>query len=85
MKNVVNFNMNYWSYGLTGGTVELTDGRKLEVENSVVVDLETYEEFVVWRKKYIENEIDNINKQIQELKNKASKLHDEYIRLESNN
>lgn len=48
MKNVVNFNMNYWSCGANGGTVELTDGRELEVENSVVVDLETYEEFVEW-------------------------------------
>lgn len=85
MKNVVNFNMNYWSCGANGGTVELTDGRELEVENSVVVDLETYEEFVEWRKKYITNEIDNINEQIQELKNKASKLQDEYIRLAINN
>ena len=85
MKNVVNFNMNYCSYGVTGGTVELTDGRELEVENSVVVDLGTYEEFVVWRKQCIENEISNINKQIQELRNKASKLNDEYIRLEINN
>lgn len=85
MKNVVNFNMNYWSYGITGGTVELADGRVLEVNNSVVVDLETYEEFVEWRKKYITNEIDNINEQIQELKNKASKLRDEYVRLEINN
>lgn len=40
---------------------------------------------VEWRKKYITNEIDNINEQIQELKNKASKLQDEYIRLAINN
>lgn len=86
MKNVVRYTVENCSYGLglTRGTVELTDGRELEVENSVVVDLETYEEFVEWRKKYITNEIDNINEQIQELKNKASKLQDEYIRLAIN-